>query len=127
MRESVIPGLEVVIPQEGGFSRIVDGLKWTLASIGHSQKYDERNFTALARHLRTDEAFILLDGSATLIIGTELKRIAMKPLAYYTVKAGTWHHVLVTPGTRVAVVENADTSKDNTETLLIAGGGVTMR
>ena len=127
MRESVIPGLEVAIPQEGGFSRIVDGLKWTLASIGYSEKYDEENFTALARHLRTDEAFILLDGSATLVIGKELKRIVMKPLAYYTVKAGTWHHVLVTPGTRVAVVEDSDTSKDNTETFTLADNGVESR
>lgn len=117
----MIQGLEVVIPQEGGFSRVVNGPKWALASIGYSEKYDEKNFTVLARHLHTDEAFILLDGTATLVIGKELKRIELRPLVYYTVKAGTWHHVLVTPGTRVAVVENSDTSKDNTETLSLIG------
>lgn len=115
--ESPIQGLEVTVPQQGGFARIVDGPKWSLASIGHAEKYDERHFTTLARHLKTDEAFILLEGAATLVLGRGLKRVEMKPFAYYNVKVGTWHHILVEPGARVAVVESSDTSKDNTETI----------
>ena len=61
-KKTTIQGLKVANPQYGGFVRVVDGPKWTLASIGHSEKYDEAHFTTNARHLQTDEAFILLAG-----------------------------------------------------------------
>ena len=116
---TIVPGLELSIPKQSGFVRIVSEPQWTLASLGYSEKHAEGNFEGLARHLLTDEAFILLEGSATLVIGRELRKVEMKPFAYYTVKAGTWHHILLKPDSRVAVVENSGTSKDNTETLLL--------
>ena len=41
----------------------------------------------------------------------------MEPLKFYNVRAGAWHNIVVAPGSRVLVAENADTSKDNTDYL----------
>ena len=53
-----------------------------------------------------------------------VERVPMVPLRYYNVRAGIWHNIIVKPGTRCLVAENADTSKDNTDYLEIATGRV---
>ena len=102
-----------------GFSRVIENSKWTIATIGYSEKYAESHFSTIARHLLTDETFVLLQGEATLVIGKELSRVRMTPCVCYTVKAGTWHHLLVTQDARIIVVENSGTSRENTETISI--------
>lgn len=115
----IVQGLERSTMGWGGFSRIVENPKWALATIGYSEKYAESHFSTIARHLFTDETFVLLQGEATLVIGKELLRVKMMPCVCYTVKAGTWHHVLVSRDARIIVVENSDTSRENTETISI--------
>ena len=108
-------GLDVVEYAGEGYKRLVDGPKWTLATLNYAARFDEANFCKVERHLLTDETFVLLTGEATLIVGEKLERVQMEPLKYYNVKAGVWHHIFVTPGTRVLVAENSDTAQDNSE------------
>ena len=98
-----------------GYKRMIDGPKWTVASLNYAARFDEANFEKLERHLLTDETFVLLCGEATLVVGEDCERVPMEPTKAYNVKAGEWHHIFVKPGTRVLVVENSDTSKANTE------------
>ena len=108
-------GLEI-LPCEGeGYARLVDGPLWTLAFINWAPRFDESNFCQLERHMRTDETFVLLGGSATLVLGPEAKRVPMEPRKFYNVKAATWHHIFVTPGSCVLVAENSDSSRENSE------------
>ena len=110
-------GLDVLEYSGDGYSRVVSGAKWTVAALNYADRFDERNIVDLERHNLTDETFVLLSGEATLLVGEEAKRVNMEPLKFYNVRAGVWHNIVVTPGSRVLVAENADTSKDNTDYL----------
>jgi len=108
-------GLDVLEHTGDGYRRLVDGPKWTLACLNYAERFDEANLCRLERHLLTDETFVLLTGEATLLVGENADRVPMRPLKFYNVRAGVWHHILVTPGTRVLIGENSDTSRDNSE------------
>ena len=107
-----------------GYARQVNGAKWTLAALNYADRFDEKNIVDLERHNLTDETFVLLEGEATLLVGDKAERVPMVPLRYYNVRAGIWHNIIVKPGTRCLVAENANTSKDNTDYLDIATGKV---
>ncbi len=93
--------------------------RWRVAYLNHGYKYIEDNFEKIERHNESDEVFILLTGNATLIIGEELNRIEMEPHKLYNVPAGVWHHIFTVEGTSVLIVENEDTSPENSDYLLI--------
>ena len=107
-----------------GYARQVNGAKWTLATLNYAARFDEKNIVDLERHNLTDESFVLLEGEATLLVGEKAERIKMQPLRYYNVRAGIWHNIFVSKNARVLVVENANTSKDNTDYLDLKTGEV---
>ena len=109
--------LDILEYSGDGYSRVVNGAKWTVAALNHAERFDERNIMELERHTLTDETFVLLSGAATLLVGAAAKRVEMVPLKFYNVRAGAWHAISVSPDARVLIAENADTSKDNTEYL----------
>ena len=117
-------GLDILEHSGIEYRRLVNNAKWTLASLNWAPRFAESNLCELERHNLTDETFVLLQGSATLIVGEKAERIDMQPLKYYNVRAGIWHHILVSEDARVLVAENANTSKDNTEYLSLATGEV---
>lgn len=117
-------GLDVLEHEGTEYRRLVNNAKWTLASLNWAPRFDEANFVEMERHILTDETFVLLQGSATLIVGENAERVKMQSLKYYNVRAGIWHHILVSKDARVLVAENANTSKDNTEYLNVATGKV---
>ena len=117
-------GLDIFEHDGTEYLRLVNNARWTLASLNWAPRFDEKNLVELERHVRTDETFVLLKGKATLLMGEQAERVEMQPLKYYNVRAGIWHHILVSRDARVLVAENADTSKDNTEYLTLATGKV---
>ncbi len=92
---------------------------WRVAYLNHADRFDKANFEKVERHNESDEVFVLLTGKATLIIGEELNRIEMEPHKLYNVPKGVWHHIFTTEGTSVLIVENEDTSDDNSEYLYV--------
>ena len=110
-------GLNILEYSGDGYSRVVSGAKWTVASLNYADRFDESNIVELERHNLTDETFVLLSGEATLVVGEKAERVKMEPLKFYNVSAGAWHNIFVSRDARVLVAENADTSKDNTEYL----------
>lgn len=109
--------LDVLEYSGEGYSRVVSGAKWTVASLNYAPRFDGKNITDLERHNLTDETFVLLTGHATLLVGEDAKRVEMEPLKFYNVRAGAWHNIIVSEDARVLVAENADTSRDNTDYL----------
>jgi ureidoglycolate hydrolase len=106
-----------------GYARVVDGPKWTVAELNYAEKFDPAKISYLERHTETDETFVLLAGEATLLIGENAQRFPLEMLKCYNMKKGVWHNIIVSPGTRVLVVENSDTSRSNTEYFEFANAG----
>lgn len=90
---------------------------WRIAYLNHGDIFAEENFKRIERHMESDEAFILLSGKATLLIGREMAEVEMEPHKLYNVPKGVWHHIFTYEGTSVLIVENEDTSPENSEYL----------
>lgn len=104
-----------------GYKPLVDFKTWRVAVINWAERFDRANFERLERHNETDEVFILLDGEATLVVGEECRLVPMEKGKVYNISAGGWHHVIVDrerTETRLIVVENSDTCRDNTDYML---------
>ena len=56
---------------------------------------------------------MLVSGKATLY--TDREAVEMEQGSVYTVPAGVWHHIVVSRDANVLVVENRNTSIENTE------------
>lgn len=88
---------------------------WLVAFLNHAKRFDQNHMNEIERHMLTDEVFVLLSGKAVLIIGENLKQYVMEPNKVYNVKKGVWHAICVSKDARVLIVENADTSAENSE------------
>ena len=117
-------GLDILEHCGTEYCRLVNNAKWIVASLNWAPRFDKKNIIELERHHLTDEVFILLSGSATLLLGEGAERVEMKPLKHYNVRAGIWHHIVVSEDARVLVVENANTSKDNTDYFSLKTGEI---
>ncbi len=84
---------------------------WKIGLLRYSERFKE--FCMEERHMLTDEAFILLEGEAVLYAGGVPYKMEMGKI--YNIRKGEWHNIVVSETTTVMVVENSNTSKDNTE------------
>ncbi|MBR2611898.1 MAG: cupin [Clostridia bacterium] len=98
-----------------GYHRGIEFESWTVAVLNYAERFDK--IEKLERHNLTDEVFILVEGEATLILGEEMTCVPMVKNKMYNVKAGAWHNVKVSHDAKIIIVENANTSKENTEYL----------
>ena len=85
--------------------------RWKVAYLGYCERFG--SLTGMERHLETDEVFVLLRGEATLYV--EEAVFPMEQGVVYNVKKGEWHHIVVSRDASVLVIENSDTTPDNTE------------
>ena len=92
---------------------------WRVAVLKYCANTRLENIDWMQKHLETDEVFVLLQGNCTLLIAGKdeipgnVRTIEMEPHRIYSIKKGHWHnHVLDEEG-EVLIVENRDTSDDN--------------
>lgn len=111
--------IEVTKFQKEGYKPLVDFGAWRVAVLKYCDDVRIENIHTMQRHMETDEVFVLLDGSCTLFSGGseekpgEISAVHMERHRIYNVKRGVWHnHVLSCDG-EVLIVENRDTSDDN--------------
>ena len=84
---------------------------WKVGVLRYNLRFSR--LKEMERHLLTDEVFILTAGEATLY--TEGETAKMERGDVYVVPAGVWHHIVVSEDASVVVVENSNTSIENTE------------
>ncbi len=104
--------LEVFEYSGVGYERTMNFESWRVAFLHHEERFDV--ITKLEKHVLTDEVFVLLKGTATLILGEELIMQPMEQYKIYNVKKGAWHAIKVSKDAKVLIVENHNTSLDNT-------------
>lgn len=111
--------LEVREHTAPGYRPLVDFETWRVAVLNYAEELRPEKISRLQRHNETDEVFVLLRGSCILFVaeGDEtVTRIHAQPLApgkIYNVKRGVWHHHTLSPEAMVLVVENRETTYDN--------------
>ena len=110
-------GLEIKEYNGEGYNRTHTYGAWRVAFLNHADRFE--NTTYLERHMLTDEVFLLLGGSAELLIGDRGETVKMEPCKIYNVKAGVWHNIRVSRDAKVLVVENSETGKENSEYLYL--------
>ncbi len=98
------------------FKAVLESGEWKIGLLRSSERFS--SFKAMERHLLTDEVFVLLKGRATLYAkdeNDETLKLKMKKQSVYNIPKGVWHHIKVRHNATVLVVENRNTSKENTE------------
>ena len=102
-----------------GYRPVVDFHHWRVALLNFSPELLPEHLTSMQRHNDTDEVFVLLQGRCILFTGEgrdTLTRIHAEDLRLnrvYNVRQGVWHTHTLSPDARVLVVENQDTTWDN--------------
>ena len=108
-------------PKKGsGFDLLHSFEGWKVAFITYAEQYDELKI--LKRHTQTDEAFVLVKGEATLYATDEdfkFTTMRLEKEKLYIVENNTWHHLKVSKDATLIVVENSNTTKENTESRVL--------
>ena len=111
--------IDVTSYQGEGYLPMIDFEAWRVAILRYCEELEVQNLTTMQKHNETDEVFILLEGNCTLFTGGkgdfihDIDAIAMKPLQLYNVKQGVWHTHTLDHAATVLIVENRDTSDNN--------------
>ena len=104
-------------PKKGsGFDTLHEFEEWKVAFITHAEQYGALKM--LKRHTKTDEIFVLVKGRATLYTADGEEELSVTDLQkekLYNVQKNTWHHLEVSEDALLIVVENRNTTKENTE------------
>ena len=89
---------------------------WRVAYLNYAPRFTKEGCTYLERHMETDEVFVLLKGTATLYIGLDNPApVELEQGKIYNVRRTVWHAVTCSPDASVLIVENEDTSRENSE------------
>lgn len=107
-------GLAVYDSAEPNYHPVLDSGSWRVAVLNSGDRTTAARAGRFEKHLATDEAFILVRGEATLIIGDARNRVPMTQDKLYNVEKGTWHQIVTQPGAKLFLIENRGTSAANT-------------
>jgi len=108
-----------------GYRPIIDFGVWRVAVLNYIDEIHPGRMESMERHNETDEVFVMLKGQGILFLGegeAQLEMIypqVMEPGKIYNVKRGVWHTVVLSRDGSVLIVENRNTSKENSDYSLL--------
>ena len=111
--------LEILRHDGPSYKPLVDFESWRVAVLNFSPDLLPINLTRMQRHNETDEVFVLLQGRCILFVGegsdtaTRIHGEDLQPGRVYNVKQAVWHTHTLSSDAKVLVVENRDTTYDN--------------
>lgn len=106
-----------------GYSVVQESESWKIAIMNYAERFSRFQPVILEKHFCTDECFVLLQGEAELLtipgddpqdIRAQVETTTLLPNHVYCVEKGTWHHIWASEDSKVIVIENRDTSMENT-------------
>lgn len=121
MNQESIPQELLQICEHAGpsYRPLVDFASWRVAILNFSPELLPDRLTRMQRHNETDEVFVLLHGRCILFVaeGTDsVGRLHAEDLQLgrvYNVRQAVWHTHTLSRDAKVLVVENRDTTYDN--------------
>lgn len=106
-----------------GLTRVFENEKWMVGIKNWKPANDIANTNCLERHNKTDELFVLLEGSCVLLYANEEKgelvidAVKMEPMKVYNIPATLWHNTVTQKDTKLILVEDSSTGSDNSDVL----------
>lgn len=108
-------GIEVSEHRGEGYLPLVRFGSWRVAIVNYGEPFDRAVYRYYERHLLTDEVFVLLEGEAELVAGRGAESVPLETGKLYNVRQGVWHALLLSRDAKVLIVEERETSRENTE------------
>lgn len=111
--------IEITEFQKEGYKPLVDYEAWRVAVLKFCDDLKLENIKTMQKHMETDEVFVLLHGSCTLYLGgtgeapKNIEKVEMEQGKIYNIKKGVWHNHTMDEAGEVLIVENRNTSDDN--------------
>ena len=101
--------IQVFSSSKNGFEVIHSFDGWQIGMIRYSDILKKASKERLEKHELTDEAFVLLEGEASIYVGIELKKTEMKTGFVYNIPKNMWHTITLSEDACVIVIENIKT------------------
>lgn len=118
--------IEIIEFKGEGYSTLVSYDQWRVAALTFLDELKPENIKTMERHHETDEVFILVRGNGMLLLGGKMEKpgniepIVMDVGKLYNIKKNSWHAISLTEDAYVIIVENDNTSPENSEILPLA-------
>ena len=118
MNESL---LEIKSYEGIGYQPLIDYGTWRVAILRYLDEIQPNRIKSMERHTETDEVFVLLHGTGTLLMGgngTRVEEVLPQTMEHgklYNVKRNAWHNILLSRDASVLLVENRNTGRENSE------------
>lgn len=113
-----------------GMKRVFENEKWTVGIKNWKPANDVTGVDCLERHNLTDELFVLLEGSCTLIYANETEKglefgaVKMEKDKVYNIPATLWHNTITRKDTKMILIEDSNTSMENSDILKLDAGQI---
>jgi hypothetical protein len=108
-----------------GYQPVIDFGAWRVAILNYLDEIHPGKIDSMERHNQTDEVFVLQKGQGILFLGEgdeQIEKIhpqTLEPGKIYNVKQSVWHTVVLSRDGSVLIVENRDTSRENSNYSLL--------
>lgn len=112
---SIMELIEKYIFNGKGYSPLLISDGWQVAFLNYAETEALESIDKLDIHFKTDEAFVLLSGSAVLIAANIVEDnisydiINMKEGVIYNIPVNTWHKIAMYPESKVCIIEKSQT------------------
>lgn len=121
MNSNSIPEQLLDIRDHAGpdYKPLIDFESWRVALMNYTPDLLPEKIRTMQRHNETDEVFVLLAGRCILFLGEggesvgRVHAVNMQPFKLYNVRRGTWHSHTFSEDARVLIVENRETTAEN--------------
>lgn len=106
-----------------GMQRVFENEKWTVGIKNWKPANDITGIDCLERHNKTDELFVLTEGSCTLVYANETESglkfgtVKMVPGKVFNIPATLWHNTITQKDTKMILIEDSNTSMENSDIL----------
>ena len=108
-----------------GYQSLVHFGSWRVAVLRFLDELNPDNIRTMERHTATDEVFVLTKGKAMLITGgnktdiTDIQATEMAIGEVCNIKKNAWHTITLSQDAHLIIIENDDTTRENTEYILL--------
>ena len=98
---------------QNGFQKLHSYGEWRIMTSGIAEQEHPR---VLQKHDCTDEVFVLVRGGGFMLLGESNEKLEACPMQVgysYAVPRGFWHAHVLEAGSQILIIENDDTSLEN--------------